>query len=101
MGCRQPRSRVGEMAGAGREVPGPASLPCSAAQVGWPYGLEARAWAVGLVGVGRPVGEVARLVGVHPGTVRRWVRQATGRWADPAGAATGGEQPTGPNPGGG
>jgi len=55
------------------------------AGVGWPYGLEVRARAVGLVGVGRPVGEVARLVGVHPGTVRRWVRQAMRRWAEPIG----------------
>jgi len=61
----------------GEVVPGPA--------VGWPYALEVRAHAVGLVGVGRPVGEVARLVGVHPGTVRRWVLQAMRRWAEPIG----------------
>src|SRR6266508_3725591 len=50
--------------------------------VGWPYPPEVRAHAVGLVGVGRPVREVARLVGVHPATVRRWVRQAMRRWAE-------------------
>jgi hypothetical protein len=85
---------------AGRGSPGPANLPSSAPQVGWPYGLEVRARAVGLVGVGRPVGEVARLVGVHPGTVHRWVRQAARRWADPADAAAGedGEQPTDQDP---
>jgi transposase-like protein len=63
--------------------PAPAQRVPPPGQVGWPYGLELRARAVGLVGVGRPVREVARLVGVHPGTVRRWVRQATRRWADP------------------
>lgn len=65
---------------------GPADPPPSAPRVGWPYGLEVRAQAVGLVGVGRPVREVARLVGVHPATVRRWVREAVGRWADLADA---------------
>jgi hypothetical protein len=68
-------------------------------QVGWPYGLEVRARAVGLVGVGRSVGEVAGLVGVHPATVRRWVRQAAGRWADLVDAAdTANQQPTDPDP---
>ena len=67
--------------------------------VGWPYPLEVRTHAVGLVGVGQPVGEVAQLVGVHPATVRRWVRQAVRRWADLADA--GNEQHMGPNLGAG
>jgi predicted transcriptional regulator len=84
-----PTRRAGSGPVPGEEVP-------REVEVGWPYGLEVRARAVGLVGVGRPVGEVARLVGVHPGTVHRWVREATRRWADPADAAAGedGEQPT-------
>lgn len=53
-----------ELARAARAVPEPAGPSCSAPQVvGWPYGLQTRARAVGLVGVGRPVGEVAGLVG--------------------------------------
>ncbi len=71
-------------------------------RVGWPYGLEVRVRAVGLVGVGRPVREVAGLVGVHPATVRRWVRQAAGRWADLADAVdTANEQHTDLDPGAG
>ncbi len=71
--------------GGGPVGPAPGEVVAAPAGVGWPYGLEVRARAVGLVGVGRPVGEVARLVGVHPGTVRRWVRQAMRRWAEPIG----------------
>jgi hypothetical protein len=32
--------------------------------------------------VGQPVREVARVVGVHPATVCRWIRQAVRRWAE-------------------
>jgi DNA-binding transcriptional regulator YdaS (Cro superfamily) len=86
-------------AGGGRV--GPADPPSSAPRVGWPYGLEVRARAVGLVGVGRPVREVAGLVGVHPATVRRWVRQAVGRWADLADAVDTVNEHADPDPGAG
>jgi hypothetical protein len=62
---------------------------------------EVRARAVGLVGVGRPVREVAGLVGVHPATVRRWVRQAVGRWADLADAVDTVNEHADPDPGAG
>jgi hypothetical protein len=80
---------------------GPADPPPSAPRVGWPYGLEVRAQAVGLVEVGRPVGEVAGLVGAHPGTVRRWVRQAVGRWADLVDAVDTVNEHADPDPGAG
>jgi hypothetical protein len=79
--------RAVPQAGSGPAGPAPGEVLPDPGEVGWPYGLELRARAVGLVGIGRPVGEVARLVGVHPGTVRRWVRQAARRWAQPAGTA--------------
>jgi Homeodomain-like domain len=96
-----PQPAPEEMAQAGRAAPEPAGPSCATPPLGWPYGLQTRARAVGLVGVGRPVGEVARLVGVHPQTVRRWVRQAARRWADPAGTAVSSEQSTDLNPSGG
>jgi hypothetical protein len=74
---------------AGRGLVGavPAEVASGSGEVGWPYSLEVRARAVELVGVGRTVREVAGLVGVHPGTVRGWVRQAVGRWAVPVDAS--------------
>jgi hypothetical protein len=39
-----------------------------------------RVQAVGLVGAGQPVGEVARALGVHPAALRRWIWQAWRRW---------------------
>jgi len=53
-----------------------------------------RVQAVGLVGAGLPVGEVARTLGVHPAAVRRWVWQAWRRW----GTAMGLPQPDSPDP---
>jgi hypothetical protein len=53
-----------------------------------------RVQAVGLVGAGRPVGEVARALGVHPAAVRRWVWQAWRRW----GTAMGLPPPDSPDP---
>jgi hypothetical protein len=43
--------------------PAPAERVPHPGQAAWPYGLELRARAVGLVGVGWPVREVTRLVG--------------------------------------
>jgi hypothetical protein len=53
-----------------------------------------RVQAVGLVGAGQPVGEVARALGVHPAAVRRWVWQAWRRW----GTAMDLPQPDSPDP---
>jgi hypothetical protein len=53
-----------------------------------------RVQAVGLVGAGQPVGEVARALGVHPAAVRRWVWQAWRRW----GTAMDLTQPDSPDP---
>gem|GEM_PF-6729048 len=51
---------------------------------GWRVVVEfsdgVRVQAVGLVGAGQPVGEVARALGVHPAAVRRWVWQAWRGW---------------------
>lgn len=84
-------ARAVPRAGSGPVRPVPNEAVPRPEQVGWPNALEVRARAVGLVGVGRPIREVARLVRVHPATVRRWVRQAAGRWADLADAADAGE----------
>ncbi len=53
-----------------------------------------RVQAVGLVGAGRPVGEVARALGVHPAALRRWVWQAWRGW----GTAMGLTQSDSPEP---
>ena len=45
------------------------------------YPAAVRVHAVGLVGVGQPLGEVARALNVHPAALRRWVWQAWRRWA--------------------
>jgi len=44
-----------------------------------------RVQAVGLVGAGRPVGEVAPVLGVHPAAVRRWGWQAWRGWGSAMG----------------
>jgi hypothetical protein len=49
------------------------------------YPTTVRVQAVGLVGVGQPLGEVARALSVHPAALRRWVWQAWRRWAAAAG----------------
>jgi len=53
-----------------------------------------RVQAVGLVGAGQPVGEVARALGVHPAAVRRWVWHAWRGW----GTAMGLTQSDSPDP---
>src|SRR6266511_1173507 len=50
-------------AGGGSVRPVPAKVGPRSGRVGWPYALEVRVRAVGPVGVGRPVREVAGLVG--------------------------------------
>ena len=64
---------------------------------GWRVVVEfsdgVRVQAVGLVGAGQPVGEVARALGVHPAAVRRWVWQAWRGW----GTAMGLAQPDSPD----
>jgi transposase-like protein len=52
-----------------------------------------RVQALGLVGAGWPVGEVARALGVHPVALRRWVWQAWHEW----GTAMGLSQPDSPD----
>jgi hypothetical protein len=76
--------------------PGPSGGPGSLEGGGsWSTDPTAvRVQAVGLVGAGRPVGEVARTLGVHPAAVRRWVWQAWQRW----GSAMGLTQPDSPDP---
>jgi Transposase len=44
------------------------------------YPTAVRVQAVGLVGVGEPLEEVARALEVHPAALRRWVLQAWRRW---------------------
>jgi hypothetical protein len=58
------------------------------------YPTAVRVQAVGLVEAGRPVGEVAGALGVHPAALRRWVWQAWQRW----GSAMGLTQPDSPDP---
>jgi hypothetical protein len=75
--------------------PGPSSGPGSLEGGGsWSSSPTAvRVQAVGLVGAGQPVGEVARALGVHPAALRRWVWQAWQRW----GTAMGLPQPDSPD----
>jgi hypothetical protein len=72
----------------------PAPKPNRPGPSGGPGGLEGggswstspravRVQAVGLVGAGQPVGEVAGALGVHPAALRRWVWQAWHRWGSP------------------
>ncbi len=46
----------------------------------WTDPRSVRVQALGLVGAGWPVGEVARALGVHPVALRRWVWQAWHEW---------------------
>jgi Transposase len=89
--------------GGGGGVPTPE--PNEPGPSGGPGGLEGggswsrdptavRVHAVGLVGAGRPVGEVARALGVHPAALRRWVWHAWRGW----GTAMGLTQSDSPDP---
>jgi hypothetical protein len=79
-----------------QNAPGPPGGPGSLGGGGsWSSSAPAvRVQAVGLVGAGQPVGEVARALGVHPAAVRRWVWQAWHR----RGTAMGLTQPDSPDP---
>jgi len=91
--------------GTGGRRGGPTPEPNGPGWSGGPSGLErggswsssppaVRVQAVGLVGAGQPVGEVARALGVHPAAVRRWVWQAWRQW----GTAIGLTQSESPDP---
>jgi hypothetical protein len=91
--------------GTGGSGGGPTPTPNRPGSSGGPGGLEGggswstdptavRVQAVGLVGAGRPVGEVARALGVYPAALRRWVWQAWHGW----GTAMGLTQPDSPDP---
>jgi len=79
-----------------QNAPGPSGRPGSLEGGGsWSTSPTAvRVQAVGLVGAGRPVGEVARALGVHPAALRRWVWQAWREW----GTAMGLTPPDSPEP---
>ena len=89
--------------GTGGSAGGPTPKSDASGQPGGRGGLEGggswwtdprsvRVQGVGLVGAGWPVGEVARVLGVHPAALRRWVWKAWQEW----GTATGLTQPDSP-----
>jgi hypothetical protein len=91
--------------GTGGSGGAPTPKPRGSGPSGGPGGLEGggswstdptavRVQAVGLVGAGWPVGEVARALGVHPAALRRWVWQAWHGW----GTAMDLPQPDSPDP---